>query len=110
MALWRRRMLKGVIAHSDRGSQCCSAQYQAVLTQHSLVYCMSAKGNCYDNACAESFFHTMKMEIIRAERFANREEMRQTVFEFIKVDYNRTRRHNANGCISPEAFEMQQAV
>lgn len=110
MALWRRKMPKGVIVHSDRGSQYCSAQYQAVLTRHSLICSMSAKGNCYDNACAESFFHTMKVEVIHGERFAAREEMRQTVFEYIEVDYNRTRRHSANGCISPEAFEKQQAA
>ena len=110
MALWRRRMPKEVIVHSDRGSQYCSAQYQTVLTQHSLICSMSAKGNCYDNACAESFFHTMKVEIIHGERFATREEMRQTVFEYIEVDYNRTRRHSANGCISPEVFEIQQAA
>lgn len=110
MALWRRKMPRGVIVHSDRGSQYCSVQYQALLVQHSLICSMSAKGNCYDNACAESFFHSMKVEIIHGERFATREEMRQTVFEYIEIDYNRTRRHSANGCISPEAFEIQQAA
>ena len=67
-------------------------------------------GCCYDNACAESFFHTLKVEVIHGERFATREEMRQTVFEYIEVDYNRTRRHSANGYISPEAFEAQQVA
>lgn len=110
MALWRRRMPKGVIFHSDRGSQYCSALYQGLLAKHDLVCSMSAQGNCYDNACAESFFHTMKVEIIHGERFATRVEMRKTVFEYIEVDYNRNRRHSANGCISPEAFEALKAA
>jgi len=71
---------------------------------------MSAKGNCYDNTCAESFFHTLKVEIIHGERSATPKEMRQTAFEYIEVDYNRTRRHSANGFISPQAFEVQQVT
>jgi putative transposase len=67
---------------------------------------MSATGNCYDNACAESFFHTLKVEVIHGGRFATREQMRRTVFEYIEVDYNRTRRHSANGYLSPMAFEI----
>jgi transposase InsO family protein len=110
MALWRCRMPKGVIVHSDRGSRYCSAQYQHLLTKHSLVCSMSARDNCYDTACAESFFHTMKVEVIHGERFATREEMRHTVFKYIEVDYNRNRRHSANGSISPRAFEAQKAA
>jgi len=110
MALWRRRMPTGVIVHSDRGGQYCSAVYQALLQRHELLCSMSAKGNCYDNACAESFFHSLKVEVIHGERFATREEMRRTVFEYIEVDYNRTRRHSANGYISPEAFEAQRVA
>ena len=64
MALWRRRMPKGVIVHSDRGSQYCSKRYQALLSKHDLICSMSGKGNCYDNACAESFFHTLKVEMV----------------------------------------------
>jgi transposase InsO family protein len=107
MALWRRRMPKGVILHSDRGSQYCSLKYQGLLKQYFLVCSMSAKGNCYDNACAESFFHTMKVEVIHGENFVTRAAVRQIVFEYIEVDYNRNRRHSANGYISPEAFEAQ---
>ena len=70
----------------------------------------SAKGCCYDSACAESFFHTLKVEVIHGERFVTREEMRQTVFEYIEVDYNRTRRHSAKGYISPEGFEAQRVA
>ena len=71
---------------------------------------MSAKGNCYDNACAESFFHSLKVEAIHGERFTTRQQVRNAVFEYIETDYNRTRRHSANGNISPEAFEAQQAA
>ena len=71
---------------------------------------MSAKGCCYDNACAESFFHTLKIEAIQGERVATREDKRQTVFEFIEVDYNRTGRHSANGYISSAAFEAQRVA
>lgn len=110
MALWRRRMPKGVIVHSDRGSQYCSARYQTLLEQHHLVCSMSAKGNCYDNACAESFFHTMKVEVVHGERFLTRDQMRRTVFEYIEVDYNRSRRHSANGYVSPEALEAKLAA
>ncbi len=68
---------------------------------------MSGKGNCYDNACAESFFHSLKVELIHGEYFDTREIMRRAVFEYIEVDYNRTRRHSANGHISPLAFETK---
>jgi transposase InsO family protein len=110
MALWRRRMPTGVIVHSDRGSQYCSGAYQALIKKHGLLCSMSAKGNCYDNACAESFFHSLKVEAIHGERFATRDEMRKTVFEYIEVEYNRNRRHSANGFISPEAFEAKNVA
>lgn len=110
MALWRRKMPSGVIVHSDRGSQYCSNDYQNLITKHGLLCSMSAKGNCYDNACAESFFHSLKVELIHGERFRTRQAMREAVFEYIEVDYNRTRRHSTNGYLSPEAFEAQQAA
>ena len=71
---------------------------------------MSAKGNCYDNACAESFFHSLKVEAIHGERFSTREAMRHAIFEYIEVDYNRTRRHSANGNLSPARFEAKQVA
>lgn len=110
MAMWRRHMPTDVIVHSDRGSQYCSGTYQKLLKKHDLICSMSAKGNCYDNACAESFFHSLKVEAIHGEQFATREEMRQTVFEYIEVDYNRTRRHSFNGFISPEVFEAKNVA
>jgi len=110
MAMWRRRNPTDVIVHSDRGSQYCSGAYQQLIRDHGLRCSMSAKGNCYDNACAESFFHSLKVEAIHGERFETRESMCQTVFEYIEVDYNRTRRHSANGYISPAAFEAKQVA
>ena len=107
MALWRRKMPSGIIVHSDRGSQYCSSAFQGLLDRHGLTCSMSAKGNCYDNACAESFFHTIKVEAINGERIRTRAAMRRRVFEYIEVDYNRNRRHSANGQISPEAFEAK---
>lgn len=110
MAMWRRHMPTGVIVHSDRGSQYCSGAYQKLLKKHDLICSMSAKGSCYDNACAESFFHSLKVEAIHGERLLTREIIRQTVFEYIEVDYNRTRRHSFNGFISPEAFEASKVA
>ena len=105
MAIFRRKRPKGVIAHSDRGSQYCSHAYRQLLQQNQLLGSMSAKGNCYDNACAESFFHSLKVEAIHGERFATREVMRQAVFEYIETDYNPVRLHSNNGFRSPIDFE-----
>lgn len=71
---------------------------------------MSAKGNSYDKACAESFFHCLEVEAIDGERFVAREAMRHAVFEYIEVDYNRIRRHSANGNLSPARFEVGQVA
>ena len=87
MAIFRRQRPKGVIVHSDRGSQYCSHVYRQLLEQYQWLGSMSAKGNGYDNACAESFFHSLKVEAIHGEGFDTRETMRQTVFESIETDY-----------------------
>ncbi|HDD9481702.1 TPA: IS3-like element IS3 family transposase, partial [Escherichia coli] len=94
MALWRRKRPRNVIVHTDRGGQYCSADYQAQLKRHNLRGSMSAKGCCYDNACVESFFHSLKVECIHGEHFISREIMRATVFNYIECDYNRWRRHS----------------
>lgn len=107
MALRQRGHPTQVIVHTDRGSQYCSADYQSVITQHKLRCSMSRKGNCYDNAMAESFFHSLKVEAIHGTRCKTRDEMKRTVFEYIEVDYNRRRRHSAIGYISPMMFETQ---
>ncbi|EDU7996656.1 IS3 family transposase, partial [Salmonella enterica subsp. diarizonae] len=107
MALWRRKRPENVIVHTDRGGQYCSTDYQSLLKRHHLRSSMSARGCCYDNACAESFFHTLKVECIHGENFASREIMRTAVFNYIECDYNRWRRHSACGGLSPEQFENQ---
>ncbi|EMW92117.1 integrase core domain protein [Escherichia coli ThroopD] len=105
MALWRRTRPRNVIVHTDRGGQYCSADYQAQLKRHNLRGSMSAKGCCYDNACVESFFHSLKVECIHGEHFISWEIMRATVFNYIECDYNRWRRHSWCGGLSPEQFE-----
>lgn len=85
MALWRRGFPKGVIVHSDRGSQYCSNTYRKIIDQYQLKQSMSRKGNCWDNTCVESFFHSLKMEAIQYEPLMNRDPMRQAVFEYIEV-------------------------
>ncbi|WP_440905461.1 IS3 family transposase [Catenovulum sp. SX2] len=106
MALWRRGKPNNVIVHSDRGSQYCSHAYRDMINQHGLIQSMSRKGNCWDNACVESFFHSLKVEAIQYDPIMNREAMRQHVCEYIEVDYNKKRRHSALGYLSPENYEL----
>jgi transposase InsO family protein len=110
LALWRRQMPSGVIVHSDRGSQYCSADYQRLLLRHKLLCSMSKKGDCYDNAAMESWNHSLKVEAIHGERFATREMAKAHVFEYIEVYYNRKRLHSRLGYLSPEVFEARQAA
>ncbi len=97
MALWRRKMPTGVIVHSDRGSQYCSADHQRLLQDHHLLCSMSKKGDCYDNAAMESWNHSLKVEAIHGERFVTREIAKAQVFEYIEVYYNRRRLHSRLG-------------
>ena len=106
MALWRRKRPKGYSPQRP-GGQYCSADYQALLKQHDLRGSMSAKGCCYDNACAESFFHTLKVECIHGERLISRDDMRTMVFNYIECDYNRWRRHSACGGLSPNNLKIR---
>ena len=110
MALWRRKFPEGVIFHSDRGSQYCSEAFRGVLSKQNLLQSMSRKGDCWDNACVESFFHSLKVESVLYEPMINREQMRQAVFEYIEVDYNRTRRHSSLGYLSPEKYELAKVA
>ena len=91
--------------HSDRGSQYASDDYQQLLKDQGIRCSMSRKGNCYDNAPMESFFATLKKELIHHEEYQTREEARQSIFEYIEVFYNRVRRHSALGYKSPDEFE-----
>ena len=97
----------GLMHHSDRGSQYASGDYQDALQALGVVCSMSRKGNCWDNAVAESFFATLKTECVYVRRFATRAEARETIFEFIEVFYNRRRRHSTLGYVSPVEFEMK---
>ena len=97
----------GTIVHSDRGSQSCAGVYRKIIADHGQLQSMSRKGNCWDNACVESFFGFLKVEAIQYEPIMDRETMRQAVFEYIEVDYSRTSRHSALGSLSPEEFESK---
>ena len=88
MALFRRKFPKDVIMHTDRGSQYCSIRYQNLLKDNRLIGSMSRKGNCWDNAIAESFFHTLKVELVHTERYATREHAKQSIFQYIEGYYN----------------------
>jgi putative transposase len=107
MALWRRGFPRNVLFHSDRGSQYCSHDYQNMLKHYGLTCSMSRKGNCWDNSVAESFFHTIKTELIYHERYATRENAKQSIFHYIEVYYNKLRRHSTIGSLAPESFEKQ---
>jgi transposase InsO family protein len=105
MAIWRRGFPRGVLFHSDRGSQYCSHDFQIILKRYGFLCSMSRKGNCWDNAVAESFFHSIKMELIYSERYSTREAAKQSIFQYIEGYYNQVRRHSALGSIAPMAFE-----
>ena len=107
MALTRRRPGKDLLHHSDRGVQYACELYRATLRRHGIAASMSRPGNCYDNAVVESFFGTIKTELVHRERYRTREEARSSIFEWIECWYNRRRRHSSLGYLSPEAFEAQ---
>ena len=106
MALRRRRKPRAVIFHTDRGSQYCSNQYQRMLRKHGLICSLSGTGNCYDNACVETFFHSLKLEAIYGHRYPTSDSVRQEVFEYIETFYNTTRLHSSLGYVSPSQFEL----
>lgn len=110
MAMMHRGNPTGVIVHTDRGAQYCSNSFQELLRSHNLKSSMSRKGDCWDNAVAESFFHSLKVEEIYGNCFETREKMRHVVFEYIEVYYNRKRLHSTNGYLSPVAFEAKKVA
>ena len=110
MAVWRRKPKSKVIIHSDQGSQFTSYEWQKFLKANNLEASMSRRGNCYDNAVAESFFQLLKRERIRRKTYATRKEARQDVFDYIEFFYNPKRKHGNNGMLSPIDFEDQQKV
>lgn len=106
-ALWRRRPSSGLLVHSDRGVQYASADFRNLLKKNQFVQSMSRKGNCWDNAVAESFFHTLKTQLVYHNRFLNKADAEQALFNYIEVYYNRRRRHSTNGYISPASYEAE---
>jgi transposase InsO family protein len=110
MAIDQRRPDTGLIHHSDRGSQYASEAFTSVLDRHGFKASMSRKGNCYDNAPVESFFRTLKTELVKHERYRSHEEARASLFNYIEAFYNRTRIHSTIGYLSPEAFERSRST
>ena len=106
MALAHRQPARGLIHHSDRGVQYASQQYQQLLAQHGIIGSMSRKGNCWDNAVAESFFATLKKELAQQTRWSTRVQARSEIFQYIELFYNRSRRHCALGYLCPNEFEL----
>jgi putative transposase len=105
MALRRRLPDGGLLAHSDRGSQYASEHYQRLLEKHGITCSMSGVAQCWDNAPVESFFASLKKELVHHEAYTTREEAKASIFEYVEAFYNRVRRHSSLGFLSPEEFE-----
>ncbi|ECC8990213.1 MULTISPECIES: IS3 family transposase [Enterobacterales] len=107
MAVWRRNPEKQVLVHSDQGSQYTSHEWQSFLKSHGLEGSMSRRGNCHDNAVAESFFQLLKRERIKKKIYGTREEARSDIFDYIEMFYNSKRRHGSSEQMSPTEYEKQ---
>jgi putative transposase len=110
IAVWRRKPSSTVLVHSDQGSQFTSMDWASFLKAHNLEHSMSRRGNCHDNAVAESFFNLIKRERIRRRIYKTREDARRDVFDYIEMFYNPKRKHATNGLLSPVDFERQQQM
>jgi putative transposase len=110
MAIWSRKPDRGLIWHTDRGSQYASYSHMKIIEEYGITQSMSRKGNCWDNAVAESFFHTLKVELVNQNKFKTREEAKDAIFEYIEVFYNRIRAHSTNDYLSPVEFENKQLM
>jgi len=109
-AIWARKPTKGLLWHTDRGSQYASASHRELLKEHGIIQSMSRKGNCWDNAVAESFFHTLKTGLVNHKQYQTRDEARKDIFEYIEVFYNRERLHSTNDYWSPVDYEVMKKV
>ena len=107
MATWKRKPAKGLMLHSDRGSQYASDLYQKTIKDHGFVCSMSRKGNCWDNAPSESFLHTLKTELTHHRRYLTRVDAKQDIFEYIEVFYNRQRLHSTIDYQTPLGYEKE---
>lgn len=108
MAIMHRNPNSGIIFHSDRGSQYTSSSFRIILKDYGIIQSMSSTGNCYDNAITESFFHTLKTELIYWEKYQTREQAKTSIFEYIEINYNRRRLHSTLGYLSPVEFEEKK--
>jgi putative transposase len=105
MAISRRKPQRGLIWHTDRGSQYASYAHKDLLKEHGIIQSMSRKGNCWDNAVSESFFHSLKTELTHHIKFQTRAEANEAIFEYIEIFYNRQRLHSSNNYMSPVEYE-----
>ena len=108
MALFNRKFPRGVIVHSDRGSQYCSQRYRNIIHHNQLIGSMSRRGNCWDNAIAESFFHTLKVELVYENQYKTRELAKQSIFQYIEGYFNQLRIHSAIDYRTP--YEVEYAA
>jgi putative transposase len=109
MALMRRKVRSPLLLHSDQGSQYAAVDYQTMLAANGIDCSMSRKGNCWDNAVAESFFHSLKTELVHHEDYRSRHAAKTSIFEYIEVFYNRQRRHSHVGQVAPLVYEEAAA-
>ena len=109
-AILRRSPGKGLICHTDRGSQYAGNDFKAILAQNEFVGSMSKKGDCWDNAVAESFFHTLKVELVHRMKFKTRDEAKEKIFQYVEMYYNRKRAHSTLGYLSPFEYERQAVL
>jgi putative transposase len=105
MAVNKRNLSPDLLIHSDRGSQYASELYQLLLLKHGILCSMSGKGNCWDNAVMESFYRTLKVELIYQHKYETRRQAQRDIFEYIEIFYNRERLHSSLGYCSPEEYE-----
>lgn len=110
MAIWKRKPAPGLVWHTDRGSQYASTSHRKIIKDHRLVQSMSRKGNCWDNAVSESFFHSLKIELVHQQRYKSRSDAMASIFEYIEVFYNRKRLHSTNDYMSPVDYEEARKV
>lgn len=110
MAIQQRKPEPGLLVHTDRGSQYACRDYRAFIGEHGIVPSMSRKGDCWDNAVAESFFATLKVELRSEQLWRTRDEARTAIFDYIEIWYNRQRRHSTVGYVSPAEFEECRLV
>ena len=110
MAIWRRKPAKGLVWHTDRGSQYCSKSHRNILKDHGIIQSMSRKGDCWDNAVSESFFSTLKKELVELSNFTDQTQASAAIFEYIEVFYNKIRAHSTIGYQAPAEFEENKRI